>query len=137
FFLVHVGCGFWMLTVCRLILLFFFFFSSRRRHTRWPRDWSSDVCSSDLGGACSRHLRRCRPVSTRVAARGGGERAARAGEAAPGRREELAGGHETVHRGGARRSRQCGGRGRARLRAALASGRAQGPGLTRPAAPTR
>src|SRR5439155_7430331 len=29
-------------------LLYFFFFSSRRRHTRWPRDWSSDVCSSDL-----------------------------------------------------------------------------------------
>src|SRR5439155_8528796 len=27
-----------------------FFFSSRRRHTRWPRDWSSDVCSSDLHG---------------------------------------------------------------------------------------
>src|SRR5690625_5745454 len=26
----------------------YFFFSSRRRHTRWPRDWSSDVCSSDL-----------------------------------------------------------------------------------------
>src|SRR5207253_8690360 len=24
------------------------FFSSRRRHTIWPRDWSSDVCSSDL-----------------------------------------------------------------------------------------
>src|SRR5690625_2833402 len=24
------------------------FFSSRRLHTRWPRDWSSDVCSSDL-----------------------------------------------------------------------------------------
>src|SRR5690625_6245901 len=24
------------------------FFSSIRRHTRWPRDWSSDVCSSDL-----------------------------------------------------------------------------------------
>src|SRR5439155_17494536 len=23
-------------------------FSSGRRHTRWPRDWSSDVCSSDL-----------------------------------------------------------------------------------------
>src|SRR5439155_2137240 len=29
-------------------LICFFFFSSRRRHTRWPRDWSSDVCSSDL-----------------------------------------------------------------------------------------
>src|SRR5690625_3870075 len=25
--------------------------SSRRRHTRWPRDWSSDVCSSDLVAA--------------------------------------------------------------------------------------
>src|SRR5690625_6625169 len=25
-------------------------FSSRIRHTRWPRDWSSDVCSSDLIG---------------------------------------------------------------------------------------
>src|SRR5207253_5329891 len=51
---------------------FLFFFSSRRRHTRWPRDWSSDVCSSDLpkltvitrkayGGAycvmCSKHIR--------------------------------------------------------------------------------
>src|SRR5699024_11763367 len=28
--------------------IFFFFFSSRRRHTRSKRDWSSDVCSSDL-----------------------------------------------------------------------------------------
>src|SRR3712207_6913823 len=27
---------------------FIFFFSSRRRHTRYWRDWSSDVCSSDL-----------------------------------------------------------------------------------------
>src|SRR5690625_5895630 len=35
----------------------FFFFSSRRRHTSWPRDWSSDVCSSDLSdseGKCER-----------------------------------------------------------------------------------
>src|SRR6266852_5909081 len=30
------------------LFLFFFFFSSRRRHTRCYRDWSSDVCSSDL-----------------------------------------------------------------------------------------
>src|SRR6266536_927278 len=29
-------------------LSLFFFFSSRRRHTRSTRDWSSDVCSSDL-----------------------------------------------------------------------------------------
>src|SRR5690606_39889138 len=28
--------------------LCYFFFSSRRRHTRFSRDWSSDVCSSDL-----------------------------------------------------------------------------------------
>src|SRR3989440_7804035 len=38
--------GLWMSS---LTLLFrFFFFSSRRRHTRSDRDWSSDVCSSDL-----------------------------------------------------------------------------------------
>src|SRR5207249_9511557 len=30
------------------ILCLIFFFSSRRRHTRSKRDWSSDVCSSDL-----------------------------------------------------------------------------------------
>src|SRR2546429_4458608 len=30
------------------IAITFFFFSSRRRHTRCSRDWSSDVCSSDL-----------------------------------------------------------------------------------------
>src|SRR5690606_40431815 len=29
-------------------LYILFFFSSRRRHTRFSRDWSSDVCSSDL-----------------------------------------------------------------------------------------
>src|SRR5690606_39827086 len=36
---------------CKLnseVLIKFFFFSSRRRHTRFSRDWSSDVCSSDL-----------------------------------------------------------------------------------------
>src|SRR5215471_5716 len=33
-----------------MVLFFFFFFSSRRRHTRSLRDWSSDVCSSDLLG---------------------------------------------------------------------------------------
>src|SRR5207249_6493581 len=31
-----------------VLVFFFFFFSSRRRHTRSKRDWSSDVCSSDL-----------------------------------------------------------------------------------------
>src|SRR2546429_514153 len=38
--------------VCVGGLIFVFFFSSRRRHTRCSRDWSSDVCSSDL----------CKPV---------------------------------------------------------------------------
>src|SRR5690606_39737115 len=34
--------------VPRQLRVCFFFFSSRRRHTRFSRDWSSDVCSSDL-----------------------------------------------------------------------------------------
>src|SRR6266852_9388501 len=38
--------------VCTSVAIFlFFFFSSRRRHTRCYRDWSSDVCSSDLQGS--------------------------------------------------------------------------------------
>src|SRR5439155_18167386 len=37
-----------------------FFFTSRRRHTSWPRDWSSDVCSSDLRRRSART--RCRRV---------------------------------------------------------------------------
>src|SRR5690606_37647280 len=40
--LVFVLCFF------SFVFFFFFFFSSRRRHTRFSRDWSSDVCSSDL-----------------------------------------------------------------------------------------
>src|SRR3712207_3576053 len=35
-------------TRCLRSTVVFFFFSSRRRHTRYWRDWSSDVCSSDL-----------------------------------------------------------------------------------------
>src|SRR5690606_39317451 len=34
--------------VCILLHSITLFFSSRRRHTRFSRDWSSDVCSSDL-----------------------------------------------------------------------------------------
>src|SRR2546429_2667436 len=41
-------------------VLLCFFFSSRRRHTRCSRDWSSDVCSSDLmGAAAARVLLHC------------------------------------------------------------------------------
>src|SRR5690606_40839779 len=35
-------------TIICLLIITIFFFSSRRRHTRFSRDWSSDVCSSDL-----------------------------------------------------------------------------------------
>src|SRR5699024_11411470 len=48
------------------ILVSDFFFSSRRRHTRSKRDWSSDVCSSDLAGTVSAALC-CAPDSTAAA----------------------------------------------------------------------
>src|SRR5256885_12539872 len=35
---------------------YLFFFSSRRRHTRLQGDWSSDVCSSDLGSQLKSYL---------------------------------------------------------------------------------
>src|SRR5687768_11021508 len=44
-------------------IVFFFFFSSRRRHTRCSRDWSSDVCSSDL--PCRERGRERREVQLR------------------------------------------------------------------------
>src|SRR2546429_6477767 len=45
-------------------LYFFFFFSSRRRHTRCSRDWSSDVCSSDLASRRILPLGSCHVAST-------------------------------------------------------------------------
>src|SRR6266496_6002173 len=51
---------------CGQDVILCFFFSSRRRHTRSLRDWSSDVCSSDLW----------QQVTVEVSGRGGG-RAAR------------------------------------------------------------
>src|SRR2546421_7854202 len=41
-----IPCFFFFFVTC--FVCCFFFFSSRRRHTRSDRDWSSDVCSSDL-----------------------------------------------------------------------------------------
>src|SRR5699024_11815927 len=78
----------WCLVVCVPVALFFFFFSSRRRHTRSKRDWSSDVCSSDL-----------RPLSVTVSS---GSRTPRVG-IEPGGPPDPAGGHRTRHRGGANR----------------------------------
>src|SRR3990167_9008561 len=40
------------------VMVFLFFFSSRRRHTRFDCDWSSDVCSSDLGAALPEDMAR-------------------------------------------------------------------------------
>src|SRR5436190_11868366 len=46
-----------VLSTLAVFLFFFFFFSSRRRHTRSLCDWSSDVCSSDLGPTAARRSR--------------------------------------------------------------------------------
>src|SRR3989449_81009 len=46
-----------MISEMFVFLFYFFFFSSRRRHTRCSRDWSSDVCSSDLEGDQRRRTR--------------------------------------------------------------------------------
>src|SRR5437016_12133772 len=63
---------------------FFFFFSSRRRHTRLVSDWSSDVCSSDLGNGDGSPG--ASPPRTSVAPETG--RAARRGEPIRFRREK-------------------------------------------------
>src|SRR5690606_11180520 len=53
----------------------FFFFSSRRRHTRFSRDWSSDVCSSDLAAPTAA------PPPRAAVSRGGGDQSGVADEA--------------------------------------------------------
>src|SRR5215813_14969715 len=55
---------------------FCFFFSSRRRHTRCGRDWSSDVCSSDLNSESPQR-------STRAVSLESGSRSGRASTAVP------------------------------------------------------
>src|SRR5699024_11722508 len=47
---------YWLDLVFALLFSPLFFFSSRRRHTRSKRDWSSDVCSSDLTSPHRRYL---------------------------------------------------------------------------------
>src|SRR5204863_4223504 len=73
-------------------LSFFFFFSSRRRHTRSLRDWSSDVCSSDLEAERRRRHPAVNPAVGNVVPRRAAVRAhlpldGRAGIAARGGRE--------------------------------------------------
>src|SRR5438132_5246077 len=75
-----------------IIFFFFFFFSSRRRHTRSLSDWSSDVCSSDLGGgrrtghAAGRQSHTAGAAGRNPPARGAGRRGRRTRDtgAAPG-----------------------------------------------------
>src|SRR5699024_11749446 len=57
-----------------------FFFSSRRRHTRSKRDWSSDVCSSDLAAHVV-HRRGHRGLYPRIRSRGVQGQAAPAADA--------------------------------------------------------
>src|SRR5690606_41029197 len=91
------------------------FFSSRRRHTRFSRDWSSDVCSSDLG-----HLYRGlfdevglggEQREELLAYRGGAGGGVDVGEQPfEGRREQMGGAAEVPVEGGARDFRYAGDR---------------------------
>src|SRR5439155_12585935 len=79
------------------------FVSSRRRHTRWPRDWSSDVCSCDL--AAEPAGARAERAAVRSARAPAGSAAARAAsrpgcEAAQSRSEERRVGKESRDRTG-------------------------------------
>src|SRR3712207_701001 len=56
----------WQVHGTRFFYLCFFFFSSRRRHTRYWRDWSSDVCSSDLPYLKNGRLQRTDVVNNRI-----------------------------------------------------------------------
>src|SRR5690625_7140866 len=77
-----------------------FFFSSRRRHTRWPRDWSSDVCSSDLNRARCAPVRLCWLGCRGSCSERGIQKRERADQCAMSRSEERRVGKECRCRGG-------------------------------------
>src|SRR6266436_8756061 len=86
-------CFFFFFLVGRVVC-FFFFFSSRRRHTRCSRDWSSDVCSSDLDARAAAWV----PVESLGLAEGGtGQR--------PGTTRRLAFDHARILADGLERAR--------------------------------
>src|SRR5687768_1238796 len=80
YYLLYVRRAFCVLIVCScdiyLFFFFFFFFSSRRRHTRCSRDWSSDVCSSDLVAAFPTDIEATVPFQVFIAVLGLGIAAA-------------------------------------------------------------
>src|SRR5688572_31412443 len=61
-FVILYSSSFFVCFCFFFFFFFFFFFSSRRRHTRFDCDWSSDVCSSDLGRGVGMATRRLKPV---------------------------------------------------------------------------
>src|SRR5699024_12042659 len=66
---IALSCACSVFTFISILISYFFFFSSRRRHTRSKRDWSSDVCSSDLTRSCLPHCGRVsdsRPLPPQV-----------------------------------------------------------------------
>src|SRR2546430_14797293 len=77
----------------------FFFFSSRRRHTRFDCDWSSDVCSSDLGGTIGEPLRHMVEALEQLGLLAGGEHSNPAEGVDPGlARGDVLGPEPVVHR---------------------------------------
>src|SRR5215203_6786838 len=89
-----------------MLLYFFFFFSSRRRHTRYWRDWSSDVCSSDLSRRRKRRKRPTRRSSPSFASAASGWPAPKRPPTAGRERSPLGKGQP----GGTRRTREAIGR---------------------------
>src|SRR5437764_13564955 len=81
------------------IIILFFFFSSRRRHTRYIGDWSSDVCSSDLGRPLEKPAAIDQYVHGLIDRRGFLERAARFVAGGVTRSEERRVGKECRYRG--------------------------------------
>src|SRR5438874_6444926 len=65
------GAGLGVMLKQREMLVMLFFFSSRRRHTRSLRDWSSDVCSSDLQKVTRRQVLKGAAAAGALGALGG------------------------------------------------------------------
>src|SRR3546814_7828980 len=80
FYIFFLFCLFRVVLLLFLFLCYFFFFKQKTAYEMRISDWSSDVCSSDLGagGGCrcrwSGSIWRWRPFSTRCLAPGGGSR---------------------------------------------------------------
>src|SRR5437016_14595155 len=124
-----VSFFFFAFSVAFCSCLFFFFFSSRRRHTRLVSDWSSDVCSSDLGaparaaGGCCECDRRCRSARRGGPSAGsaGGTRGLRSCGELPARRQRPGGGRSEERRVGT----ECRCRGRPHQESSKRSERAE------------